>query len=598
MKFSSRKFFADEFFFKRDSIAIFRLVTLSRILIIGAILLSIYPLLQYQTLRETGVFFLIFIGISILSLHFYDKFKNNDLAHEYIVFSLFMDYIIITTTVFLTGGIFSDFLYLYFFILFEAFGFFAYEGVIFFTSLVIVSVFAISILNYFGINTPYKGFISPEDLKKLRSLQINVIVTLKVLFFMVVGALLTYASRFLERSKIEAQEAKAEAAQAKVDLKNIVDSLNSGLIVFDPRKNILYLNNSAKTILGIGDIPPTNLDEFKMLRPDFAERLEEALKHLDTIDREEITIKCENRVKPIGISLSYVWDEFKEDIKYVIVVFQDITEVKEMERRLRVKDRYSAIGEFTAQIGHEIRIPLNSLSVALGKAQEIFSRNNIKLTPHEKEIFEVAEDDITRITNFVDTLQMFTNTGDFKPTIFPIGKEFSAVAQIAAQAIANVEAVNYIISNIANPDVLVEFSKSNLEQVLLNLVRNAYEAIISSEKKKGFISIVLADGTKPYIIFNKTKFATPLEIDEDRVAIIVEDTGPGISREAIDKVFFPFFTTKKEGTGIGLSIVKRLVELNGGELKLYSHEGVGTAFVILLNKYRGKGHGKGKNTLS
>ena len=598
MKFSSRKFFADEFFFKRDSIAIFRLVTLSRVLITGAILLSIYPLLQYNSMEETVAFLFIFFGISILSLHFYDRFKSNELAHEYIVFSLFLDYIIITTTVFFTGGIFSDFLYLYFFILFEAFGFFAYEGVIFFTSLVIVTVFVIATLNYFGINTPYKVFVSSEDLQKLRSLQINVIVTVKVLFFMVVGILLTYASRFLERSKIEAQEAKAEAAQAKVDLKNIVDSLNSGLIVFDPYGNILYLNNSAKSILGIEDIIPTNMDELKMLRSDFAERLENAIKNQDTIDREELTIKYENKAKPIGVSLSYVWDEYKDYIKYAIVVFQDITDVKEMERKLRAKDRYSAIGEFTAQLGHEIRIPLNSLSVAIGKAQEIFSRHDIQLTPNEREIFEVAEDDITRITNFVDTLQMFTNTGDFKPSLFPIGKEFSSAAQIAAQAIADVEAVNYMISNIANTDVMVEFSKSNLEQVLLNLVRNAYEAIIGSDKKKGFIGIVLADGTKPYVIFNKTEFATPLEIGEDQVAVIVEDNGPGISQEDIDKVFFPFFTTKKEGTGIGLSIVKRLVELNGGELKLYSYEGVGTAFVIFLKKYKGKGYGKRENTNS
>ena len=596
MRFSSRKFFADEFFFKRDSIAIFRLVTLSRILIIGTILLSLYPLFEYRSLKETAIFIFIFLGISILSLHFYDKFKSNDLAHEYIVFSLFLDYIIITTTVFLTGGIFSDFLYLYFFILFEAFGFFAYEGVIFFTSLVIITVFAIAILNYFGFNTPYKGFITPEDLQKLRSLQINVIVTLKVLFFMVVGVFLTYASRFLERSKIEAQEAKAEAAQAKVDLKNIVDSLNSGLIVFDPHKNILYLNNAAKIILGIGSTPPTNMDELKILIPDFAIRLEEALNNTDIIDREELTIKCKGKVKPIGISLTYVWDEFNDVIKYIIVVFQDITEVKEMERKLRVKDRYSAIGEFTAQLGHEIRIPLNSLSVAIGKAQEIFNRHGIKLTRYEKEIFEVAEDDIIRITNFVDTLQMFTNTGDFKPSIFPIGKEFSSAAQVAAQAIADVEVVNYMISNIADPEVLVEFSKSNLEQVLLNLVRNAYEAIIGSNNKKGFISIVLADGTKPYVMFNKTEFATPLEIGKDHVAIIVEDNGPGIPQEDVDRVFLPFFTTKKEGTGIGLSIVKRLVELNGGELKLYSHEGVGTAFVILLKKYKGKGYGKRENT--
>ncbi len=598
MRFSSRNLFADDFFFKRDSIAIFKLVTLSRVLIVAAILLSIYPLLRNHSSGQIGLLILTFVGISILSLHFYDRFKNNDLAHEYVALSLFLDYIIITTTVFFTGGIFSDFLYLYFFILFEAFGFFAYEGVIFFTTLVILTVFAIATLNYFGINTPYKGFISPEDLKKLRSLQINVIVTLKVIFFMVVGALLTYASRFLERSKIEAQEAKAEAAQAKVDLKNIVDSLNSGLIVFDPRGNILYLNNSAKTILGLTKIPPTNMDELKMLKPDFAKRLEDAIKNLDTIDREEITIKCEKKAKPIGLSLSYVWDELDENIKYVIVVFQDITEVKEMERRLRVKDRYSAIGEFTAQIGHEIRIPLNSLSVAIGKAQEIFRRNNLELTPNEKDIFEIAEEDIVRITNFVDTLQMFTSGGDFKPSIFPIGKEFSTIAQNAAQAIADVEAVNYLISNIASPDVFVEFSKSNLEQVLLNLVRNAYEAIIGSEKKEGFISIVLTDGTKPYVIFNKTEHEIPLEIKEDEVAVIVEDNGPGIPYEDIDRVFLPFFTTKKEGTGIGLSIVKRLVELNGGELKLYSYEGVGTAFVILLKKYRGKGNGERENPVS
>lgn len=594
---SHQKFFSHEFFFRRDTLNVLRLVSLARIFLVSVIIAMSANYLRTTDPRYLPFLLLFFVFVVFSTYFVYYEYKQNEYVYLYLLLSIFLDFFIFTVLIFFTGGIFSKFFYLYLFFIVEVFGLLGHGGVIVFTLLVIVSTYVIAGLNYFGINTPIKGFVSEYDLIKLRKLEVNVLVTMKVVVNLVLGGFLAYISRLLESAQIEAQKAKAEAARARLDLKNIVDSLNSGLIVLDYKKNILYMNNSAKKILELKGLPVTNLKELKLFVPEFAGLIETAINEEEPVEREELNIRSnDEKTKPIGISISFVKEDFELLPRYIIVVFQDITEVKEIEKKLRVQEKFAAVGEFTAQIGHEIRIPLNSISIAVGKIRDIVRKNNIKLTESEEILIKAAEDDLERIVNFVETLQNFTNVDKFKPSLLPLGKEFYTIAQYASQAIRNIEAVFYTISNIAAPDVIVEFDRRHLEQILYNLVSNAFDALIESRKKGGYITVTLYDGTRSYKIFNDTEYAFEPEIDDEHVAIIVEDNGPGIPDSIKEEVFYPFYTTKKSGTGLGLSIVRRLVELNSGEIKLYSYKDVGTAFVIVIKKYRGKAHGKRKGT--
>ncbi len=592
------KFFSHEFFIRRDTLNILRLISLSRVFLITVIIAMSIKYLKSVAPNFLPHLFIFYTFVLVSTIWIYYRFKQNEFSYSYLLLSVFLDYFIFTVIIFFTGGIFSKFLYFYVYFIIEAFGLLGHEGVISFTLLVIISTYFIAILNYFGINTPIGGLVSKLDLIRLRQLKVNAFVLVKAVVYLIIGGFLSYISRVLENAQIEAQKAKAEAVRAKLDLENIVDSLNSGLIVLDSRENILYMNNSAKKILELKGLPATNLKELKLYVPEFAEMIERVINEEEPVDREELSIKSNSgKTKPIGISISFVKDDFELFPRYVIVVFQDITEVKEIEKKLRVQEKFAAIGEFTAQIGHEIRIPLNSISIAVGKIRDIVRKNNIKLTESEEILIKAAEDDLERIVNFVETLQNFTNVDKFKPSLLPLGKEFYTIAQYASQAIRDIEAVFYTISNIAAPDVIVEFDRRHLEQILYNLVSNAYDALIESRKKGGYITVILYDGMRPYKIFNDTEYELEPEIGEGQVAIIVEDNGPGIPENIKEEVFYPFYTTKKSGTGLGLSIVRRLVELNGGEIKLYSFKNVGTAFVIIIKKYKGKRHGgKGKGT--
>ncbi len=586
------KFFSHEFFVRRDTLNILRLISLSRIFLVSVIIAMSMKYLKVVAPNFLPYLFIFYIFVLLSTIFIYYEVKRIKFSYSHILLTIFLDYFIFTVFIFFTGSIFSKFYYLYLFFLVEVFGLLGPHGVISFTLLIVISTIILAGLNYIGINTPIKGFIPEVDLIKLRKLDINTLVLLKIIVYLILGSILAYLSRLLENAQIEAQKAKAEAARAKLDLENIVGSLNSGLIVLDSRGNILYMNSSAKKILEITDLPATNLRELKLYVPEFAEMIEKAIDEEEPVDREELNIENNSgKTKPIGISISFVKDDFELFPRYVIVVFQDITEVKEIEKKLRVQEKFAAIGEFTAQIGHEIRIPLNSISIAVGKIRDIVRKNNIKLTESEEILIKAAEDDLERIVNFVETLQNFTNVDKFKPSLLPLGKEFYTIAQYASQAIRDIEAVFYTISNIAAPDVIVEFDRRHLEQILYNLVSNAYDALIESRKKGGYITVTLYDGTSPYKIFNDAEYALEPEIGEDQVAIIVEDNGPGIPENIKEEVFYPFYTTKKSGTGLGLSIVRRLVELNGGEIKLYSFKDVGTAFVIIIKKYRGKTHG-------
>ncbi|MBW7840803.1 MAG: HAMP domain-containing histidine kinase [Chitinophagaceae bacterium] len=109
------------------------------------------------------------------------------------------------------------------------------------------------------------------------------------------------------------------------------------------------------------------------------------------------------------------------------------------------------------------------------------------------------------------------------------------------------------------PDMLLMADSTLIEQVLINLVLNSMEAVKDSEEKRISLSAEDING---------------------RVVLKVSDTGAGMSKEVLDKIFIPFFTTKKTGSGIGLSLSRQIMKLHGGSLSVYSEEGKGTAFTL------------------
>lgn len=231
--------------------------------------------------------------------------------------------------------------------------------------------------------------------------------------------------------------------------------------------------------------------------------------------------------------------------------------LKESREHLMQSEKMALVGRLAAGVAHSVLNPLTSVKMRLYSLEQ-----SLQLTHTQREDLEVVSEEIRHIETILRNFLEFSRPP--KPVLQSVSP--SDVVDMALQLLRhrlesyNVQVVikrrDKLSSVLADPD--------QLKEVLVNLIINACEAMGDG----GTLEIEESEGVlKP----------------EGRVVIIkVKDTGPGIPPEVADKIFEPFFTTKDNGSGLGLSIAKRIVEDHGGWIHYTSQEGQGTAFIVAL----------------
>ena len=237
------------------------------------------------------------------------------------------------------------------------------------------------------------------------------------------------------------------------------------------------------------------------------------------------------------------------------MLFQDLREIEALKEEVERERHLAALGRLAAGVAHEVRNPLSSLK---GFAQ--FLRSKFNPGSKEERYSDIMIEEVERLDRVVQELLDFAKpvTAERKASDANsiVDDALSLVAEDAA--FRNVEIVSDLAAEL--PDVMVDGRQ--LRQVLLNVLLNGIEA--------------MRDG-------GRLTVRTRLRANENPpVAIEISDTGVGMSEDEMDKLFEPFYTTKPEGTGLGLTIVSRLIEQNRGRLGVQSVRGEGTTFTISL----------------
>ncbi len=231
----------------------------------------------------------------------------------------------------------------------------------------------------------------------------------------------------------------------------------------------------------------------------------------------------------------------------------DITDEQEMLRRLMRSERLAAVGTMAAGLAHEVRNPLNSASLQLTLLERRLARleGSTDLLP----IAAIIHSEIERLEHLVRDFLAFSRPHPIDVKNVDVATLVSGLVELIAPA-AEAGGVN-LSTNVAAPLPPIAGDAERLRQVLLNLTRNAIEALQGSSG-------------------NLSLRARP---DGDAVELEVEDDGPGFSEEL--PVFDAFFTTKAQGTGLGLSLVHRIVTDHGGTIRVQSRPGR-TCFTVRL----------------
>jgi signal transduction histidine kinase len=264
-------------------------------------------------------------------------------------------------------------------------------------------------------------------------------------------------------------------------------------------------------------------------------------------DRMGQPLDSGNEVKALSRSVRGLIEEY--DLAY--------SELEKSREHLLHAEKMALVGKLAAGMAHSIRNPLTSVKM------RIFSLDRaLDLSEPQKEDFEVISDEIRHIDTIVENFLEFSRPPKLKIQKVNPSEVVDLVLQLLRHRLESYDVE--IRLNRTGPLPLIEADPEQLKEVLVNLVVNACESM----ERGGTI-----------LIKEEQAVVEPLGYV---VSIGLADNGPGIPDSLQGKIFQPFFTTKEEGTGLGLSIAARIVKEHGGRLDMWSKEGEGTTFTIIL----------------
>lgn len=371
-------------------------------------------------------------------------------------------------------------------------------------------------------------------------------------------------------------EALAHTAQqlevAKLETGDILTHLQSGIITVDLAGHIVFFNRAAEDILAISSKRVRGHSVREVFGPQFpelAERLETVLASQKMDVRTELTLhRVDGKTIPIGFSTSVLGGR-NDTPRGVIGIFQDLTEPKLIEEKMRMQDRLAAIGELSAAIAHEIRNPLAAISGSV----EVLC-NELPVEGENRRLLELIIRESGRLNKI---LTDFLTYARIRPTVSGRVTVATVLDEVLEITRRRYEGVRDPILRVRQPhrDLAVRSDADHLKQLLINLVFNAVEA-----KEVGRAEVVVTVHSASQDDFEEElPAAGPLT---RWVSISVTDNGDGIPDSVRNRLFEPFVSSKPNGTGLGLAIVQRLTENASGHVRVKSEPGQGTTFTVIL----------------
>lgn len=347
-----------------------------------------------------------------------------------------------------------------------------------------------------------------------------------------------------------------DARREEAFRKDIMGSMASGLIAVDLEGRVLTMNAMTEKLTGFG-LAELRGRSLKTMDPGLADLLEKTLGSRGTILQAERAVRrADGSAFPASCTTTLLRNP-KKDVYGAVVTFNDLTEIKHMEERIRSLDRLAALGRFTAGIAHEIRNPLTGISTGVQYLERQLGETN----PHDEHL-EFIRREIARLDSIVEDLFRVTHPRPLQKT----PEDPRRIVERAVQALGDLPRtadVKIGCHFIEDPPT-VPVDPDQIQQVVLNLLKNAVEAT----PRGGQVDVhVYAGG----------------EEERPHVVIQVMDSGPGIDPETLPQIFEPFFTKgKPTGTGLGLYVSHGIVERHGGDLHATNKNTGGGILTLML----------------
>jgi PAS domain S-box-containing protein len=383
--------------------------------------------------------------------------------------------------------------------------------------------------------------------------------------------------RSLERyhGRKEKEILEKEVERQNVFLQNIINSLNYPFYVIDLDYNIILANKAARQ-RGIVEGKYCYELTHKQHRPckENICPLKEVLRKREAVQVEHVHYEKNGSKRYVLVYADPIFED-KGEIVQMIEYVIDITDrkkaqealqhaysqLKDTQEQLIQSNKIAAIGQLAAGISHELNQPLTGIK-GFAQAALMELKDNNSLRDDLQRIIEQAD----RMDRIIKNVRLLARKSEFEQEELDITQPIQDALMLLKEQLKlhNIQVKTFLAKNLPP----IRGDPTQLQQVFLNFITNARDAIDSVEKLEGGELII----------------KTSLSKDKKNIEIVFQDTGCGISKENLNNIFNPFFTTKspKGGIGLGLSIAYRIIESQRGKIEVESIEGKGTTFKIIL----------------
>ena len=366
-----------------------------------------------------------------------------------------------------------------------------------------------------------------------------------------IAAVALLATNLARRAQVAgARLVVAEESAARLERLNadIVRSIASGVITADDDGRILGLNPAAREILRdregtlIGTPLSSVLPDYARQRPNWPP------KRADATGR-----RADGSEFPMGFTLSALLDE-QGNRTGMLLAFQDLTEIKNLRNQAEQAQRLAVLGRLATGLAHEIRNPLSSIS---GSVEMV--REGNALSPEDGRLLGIVISEVERLNSLVTTMLQVGRPSQIQAEAVDLR---SIANDVAAVARGEATTSNGLRIEVISPDepVFVTVDPDRMRQVIWNLVKNAVQA----SPRHGTVEV--RTGIDP----------------EGRALLEIADEGPGIGAAQRERLFEMFYSGRSYGVGLGLALVKQIVDQHDGRIEILDRDGSGTCFRITL----------------
>lgn len=548
-----------------------RLIQILRLAVVIFVSLAVYFLLR-DTYGSDALFVVDIPLISLIivnilsSVWLWQRMKRSGAVDEDQVYlQIFLDVLLMGMVVFYTGASSSTLHIVFLLPVMLASAYLYLRGSLFAASLSTIVLATLFILDSNGWLADYGTNYVQAPLDFINDINSQLLFAKSIIMVLVLFAVASISGYVAENHLSivgELLEVTRRLERIRINTSDVLTHMESGLLTVDERGRIIFLNRAATEILQIDGLETENLSYESVftgrLEPikNFVERILKGSANFST--RNELQLETrEGSFMPLGLSPALLTD--RGNIRGLIVVFQDLTQAKVTENKIRRQDRLAVIGELAAGIAHELRNPLASIS---GSAEVL--QSGLDVEGEDRQLLNLIVNESVRINDIVEQFLSYARIQQMDRQRVNLQELVNEVAVLVKNHPSYTEGKEVVVELDSCPPVLVDAAQ--MKQVFLNLLLNGLEAF---------------EGTGRICVCTPTDGEKHIAV-KGQIEIWVQDDGPGVPEEQIESIFEPFHTNKRGGTGLGLAVVYKIMESNDGRIFYATPSDGKSTFRVLL----------------